>query len=162
LLSGELGLPAIRGDVFFCPLSRDQVKLPRSFTVCGQKFVLDSWAFSQFVFDSIYWSAGGGTNVSGSKVMRRKPSCLDVAYSVLGNDQTVPDLVARITATNGVQWRDGLPYQHNLTAVRNVIDSQDAGIWTNNIYTGWLRALRALSPPTTDPAYPEAMRTRAW
>ena len=63
---------------------------------------------------------------------------------MLGNDQTVPDLVARITSTNGVPWRDGLPYQHNLTAVRHVIDSQDAGIWTNNIYTGWLAALRAL------------------
>jgi hypothetical protein len=162
LLSGELGLPAIRGDAFYSPLSCDQVKLPRSFTVCGQKFVLDSWAFSQLVFDSILWSTSDGTNVIGGKVMRRKPSCLDIAYSVLGNDQTVPDLVARITATNGVHWRDGLPYQHNLTAVRNVVDSQDAGIWTNNIYTGWLGSLRALSPPTTDPAYPEAMRTRAW
>ena len=154
LLTGELGLPGIKGDAFYSPLGRDQVKLPRSFTVCGQKFVLDSWAFSQMVYDSILWGS--------DKVMRRKPSCLDIAYSVLGNDQTVPDLVARITSTNGVPWRDGLPYQHNLTAIRHVIDSQDAGIWTDNIYTGWLGALRALSAPTTDALYPEAMRTRAW
>jgi hypothetical protein len=154
LLTGELGLPSIKGDAFYSPQSRDQVKLPRSFTLCGQKFVLDSWAFSEMVYDSILWDTG--------KVMRRRPSCLDIAYSVLGNDQTVPDLVARITNTNGEPWRDGLPYQHNLTAVRNVIDSQDAGIWTNNIYTAWLAALRVLSAPTTDAAYPEAMRTRAW
>jgi hypothetical protein len=151
LLTGELGLPAIKGDAFYSPLGPEQVRLPRSFTVCGQKFVLDSWAFSEVVYDSI-----------PVKVMRRRPSCLDIAYSVLGNDQTVPDLVARITNTNGEVWRDGLPYQQNLTAVRNVIDSQDAGIWTNNIYTAWLAALRALSAPTTDAAYPEAMRTRAW
>jgi hypothetical protein len=162
LLTGELGLPSIHGDVFYSPLSRDQVKLPRSFTVCGQKFVLDSWAFSQVIFDNILWAPDDGVNVIFGKVIRRKPSCLDIAYSVLANDQTVPDLVARITNTNGVHWRDGLPYQHNLTAVRNVIDSQDAGIWTNNIYTGWLAALRALSAPITDALYPEAMRTRAW
>jgi hypothetical protein len=162
LLTGELGLPAIKGDAFYSPLGPEQVKLPRSFTVCGQKFVLDSWAFSQVVYDSILWSPDDGVNVIDGKVIRRKPSCLDIAYSVLGNDQTVPDLVARITNTNGVHWRDGLPYQHNLTAVRSVIDSQDAGIWTNNIYTGWLAALRALSAPTTDALYPEAMRTRAW
>jgi hypothetical protein len=162
LLTGELGLPSIHGDVFYSPLSRDQVKLPRSFTVCGQKFVLDSWAFSEVVFDNILWAPDDGVNVIFGKVIRRKPSCLDIAYSVLANDQTVPDLVARITNTNGVHWRDGLPYQHNLTAVRNVIDSQDAGIWTNNIYTGWLAALRALSAPTTDALHPEAMRTRAW
>ncbi len=154
LLTGELGLPAIKGDAFYSPLSRDQVKLPRSFTVCGQKFALDSWAFSQMVYDSILWDT--------DKVMRRKPSCLDIAYAVLGNDQTVPDLVARIMDTNGEVWRDGLPYQHNLAAVRNVIDSQDAGIWTDNIYTAWLGVLRTLSAPTTDAIYPEVMRTRAW
>ena len=60
LLTGELGLPSIKGDVFYSPLSRDQVKLPRSFTVCGQKFVLDSWAFSQVVYDSILWAPDAG------------------------------------------------------------------------------------------------------
>jgi hypothetical protein len=65
---------------------------------------------------------------------------------------------------NGIAFRDGphLPYQHNLLAVREVIDAQEPSVWTNNIYTAWLGALRALSAPTTDPKYPEAMRTRAW
>lgn len=162
LLTGELGLQNIRGDAFYSPLSREQVRLPRSFTVCGQKFVMDSWALSQVTYDSILWSPDDGVNVIGGKVIRRRPSCLEVAFSVFGNDQTVPDLVARMTATTGVRWRDGLPYAHNLTGVRKVIDSQDAGIWTNNIYTAWLAALRALSAPTTGPQFPEAMRTRAW
>ncbi len=162
LLTGELGLQSVRGDVFYSPLSREQIKLPRSFTFCGQKFVMDSWAFSQVTFDSILWSPDQAGKVMYGKVWRRKPSCLDVAFSILGNDQVVPDLVARIKNVNGVSFRDGLPYQHNLSAVRNVIDSQDAGIWTNNIYTAWLGALRALSAPTVDSKYPEAMRTRAW
>jgi len=167
LLTGELGAQSITGDAFFSPLSPEEMKLPRSFTVCGQKFILDSWVFSQVVFDKIHWTPddtplGCGTDVMFTKVIRRKPSCLDVAFAVFGNDQVVPDIVERITRTNGVVFRDGLPYQHNLTAARNVIDSQNAGIWTNNIYTAWLAALRSLSVPTTDPEYPEAMRTRAW
>ena len=164
LLTGELGVEDIRSGVFFSPLSSDQIKLPRSFTVSGQKFVVDSWAFSEVTFDSILWSPVDGPNsgVVYGKVERRKPSCLDVAFSIFGNDSTVPELAARMTETNGVIWRDGLPYQRNLTAVRNVIDGQDPAVWTNNMYTAWLGALRALSIPTVDPEYPEAMRTSAW
>jgi hypothetical protein len=154
LLTGELGAQSIHSDFLYSPLGPEQVKLPRSFTVCGQKFVLDSWAFSEVVYDRILWS--------GEKIVRRKPTCLDVAFSTLGNDQTVPEIIARILATNGVPFRDGLPYQHNLLAVRKVVDEQDPSSWTNNIYSAWLAALRTLSAPTTDAKYPEAMRTRAW
>ena len=162
LLTGELGFQQIRGDFYFSPLSEEQLKLPRSFTVAGQKFVLDSWALSQVVFDSILWEPDDGVNVIFGKVTRRKPSCLDVAFSVLANDQVVPDLVASIGNTNGIRWRDGLPYQHNLAAARLVIDNQNPSVWTNNIYTCWLWALRALSEPTVDSKYPECMRTKAW
>ncbi len=164
LLTGELGVEDIRSGVFFSPLSSEQAKLPRSFTVSGQKFVVDSWAFSEVTYDSILWSPVDGTNVAvfDGKVLRRKPSCLDVAFSIFGNDSVVPELATRMTETNGVIWRDDLPYQRNLTAVRNVVDGQDPAVWTNNMYTAWLGALRALSAPTVDPKYPEAMRTRAW
>jgi hypothetical protein len=162
LLTGELGVQSIHSDFLYSPLSPEQVKLPRSFTLCGQKFVLDSWALSQVVFDRVLWAPDDPPRILFGKVIRRKPSCLDVAYSTFGNDQIVPELVTRILNTNGVAFRDGLPYQHNLLAVRNVMDGQGTGVWTNNIYTAWLAALRALSAPTTDPKYPEAMRTRAW
>jgi hypothetical protein len=167
LVAGNLGLQSITSDVLFSPWGPGEMELPRSFTVFGQKFVLDSWAFEQVVFDKIHWPSDntnvycGVTNLF-EKVIRRKPSCLDVAFSVFGNDQTVPDIGARITSTNGEPFRDGLPYQHNLTAARNVIDTQNAAVWSDNFYTAWLAALRALSAPTTDIQYPEAMRTRAW
>jgi hypothetical protein len=61
-----------------------------------------------------------------------------------------------------MRFRDGLPYQHNLTAVRAVIDSQEPRVWESNIYMNWLSCLRDLSAPTTDARYPEAMRTRPW
>ena len=164
LLSGEVGVHAIQGEFLFSPYSREQLKLPRSFTLCGQKFVMDSWAFSQTVFDRVLWTPDYGTNIMSGKVNHRKPSCLDAAFAVLGNNQVVPELVARMTNENGVPFRDGphLPYQHNLLAVRDAVEQQDPGVWTDNIYNGWLGALRALSAPTTDGIYPESMRTRAW
>jgi hypothetical protein len=158
---GTLGVQNIRGDAFVAPLGPQQLRLPRSFTVFGQKFILDSWAFSQVVFDEILWNE--------SEVLRRVPSCLDIAFSVLANNHVVPELVARINNTSAVtntnhsvRWRDGKPYQHNLAAVRNVIDAQADSIWEENIYTHWLGALRQLSGATTDAIYPQAMRTRAW
>lgn len=162
LLAGKLGVQTIINDFFWSPLSQAQVQLPCSFTVCGQKFVLDSWALTQLLFDRVHWEPDDGTNVILGKVIRRRPSCLDVAYCVLGNDQVAPNLVARITNSSGVKWRDGLPCQQNLAAAQDVIDGQSASIWNNNLCTAWLAALRALSAPTTDPQYPEAMRTRRW
>lgn len=160
LEQGELGFQNIRSDWFVSPLGPEQMMLPRSFTVMGQKFILDSWAMSQLVYDSILWATNGATN----KVMRRIPSALDVAFSVLGNDPIVPELVARMTNANGRAFRDGpsLPYQHHLAAVREVVDGQNPAAWESGIYPAWLAALRELSLPTTDPQYPEAMRTRAW
>jgi hypothetical protein len=95
-------------------------------------------------------------------VLRRIPSSLDVAFSVLGNSVVTSDIAARIANPNGHPFRDGFRYQHNLAAVRNVIDSQDPAIWTNSIYSSWLKTLRALSSPTTESKYPQAMRTKAW
>ncbi|MBE0542076.1 MAG: DUF3160 domain-containing protein [Verrucomicrobia bacterium] len=167
LMSGQLGMQQITSGYYFSPFGPEQVKLPRSFTVMGQRFVMDSWAFQKCVVDQIIWDDDGIPDV-WDKVMRRVPSALDIAFSVLGNSQTVPLIADRISRTNLTladgrpYWRDGLRYQHNLAAVRNVIDRQSAGAWTNSIYNHWLACLRELSAPTTDSDYPEAMRTRAW
>ncbi len=167
LMTGQLGMKQIAGGYYWSPLSAEQVKLPRSFAVMGQRFVMDSWAFGKCTFDSILWDEDGIPGVE-DKVLRRVPSSLDIAFSILGNSQVAPELAARISRTNLVPadgrayWRDGLKYQHNLAAVRNVIDAQTPAAWTNTIYSHWLACLRELSAPTTPAQYPEAMRTRAW
>jgi len=167
LMSGQLGLQQITSGYYYSPFSAVQVKLPRSFAFMGQRFVMDSWAFNKCTFDSILWDDNGIPEVT-DKVFRRVPSALDLAFAVLGNSQVVPEIASRIALTNltpshgRVYWRDGRKYQHNLAAVRNVIDSQSPAAWTNSIYNHWLACLRLLSAPTTDASYPEAMRTRAW
>jgi hypothetical protein len=161
IMAGQIGTQDIQSGYFVSPLTRQQIKLPRSFTMLGQRFVPDAWAMNQCVFDRIIWDTNGIPGVE-DKVMRRVPGALDIAFSVLGNDQTVPQIALRIANTNGIPWRDGYPYQHNLTAVRRVIDAQDPSVWTNNIYDYWLACLRELSAPTTGLEFPDAMRTPAW
>lgn len=168
LMSGDLGLQSIVSDWHpTTPFATKPIKLPRSFRVLGQRFVPDSWCLGKCVFDRIIWDEDGILDPE-DRVVRRVPSALDVAFGVFANDHIVPEIAARI-AREGLMyedgrvfWRDGLPYQHNLAAVRNVIDLQEPSAWTNSIYTHWLACLRELSTPTPGPEYPQAMRTRAW
>lgn len=156
IAQGQIGVQNIRSDYFISPLSREQITLPQSFTVFGQKFVPDSWALAQCVFDSIIWDE--------QKVGRRVPSALDVAFSALGNNQAVPEILARLKDQSPTRqpFRDGFNYQHNLAAVRGVMDGQGPSAWTSNLYMDWLGTLRELSQPLTDQEYPQALRTRAW
>jgi hypothetical protein len=151
---GSLGEQQIRGDMYVTPGGSQKLLLPRSFTVLGQRFALDSWALSKVVFDDISWK--------NQQVTRRIPSSLDVAFSVFNNRSVVPQLVSRIQDRNGRAYRDGYYYQHNLSAVHDVIDQQKPAAWDENIYSGWLVALRDLSEPMTNERFPETMRTEAW
>ena len=152
---GRIGAQAIRSAYFeSSPLGSDKASLPFSFTVMGQKFTVDSWVTGKIVADDITWD--------GAKVQRRMPSALDVAYSVLANDQVGPLIHDRIVDRSGRPFRDGLPYQHNLAATRAVMDSHAPKAWQENLYMGWLALLRQLSTPTSDASYPAAMRTEAW
>src|SRR5262249_15058445 len=54
--ASDAGKQAIRGDVYIALPSGEQVQLPRSFTVLGQKFVFDSWVMAKVVFDDIEWN----------------------------------------------------------------------------------------------------------
>lgn len=161
VMAGEIGAQEILGGPAQSPFSPEQLKLPRSFAFIPRRFIIDSWALSKSVFDRIWWDEDGIPSVS-DKVQRRIPSSLDVAFAALGNNQVVPLLAARISGASGERWRDGYPYHHNLAAVRNTIDAQPNEIWSLNVYSSWLKCLRALSGQTTDPRFPDVMRTRAW
>ena len=155
IVEHQIGVQGIRSHFYCSPQEEGKkVQLPHSFTLMGQKFVLDSWVMSNVVFDRLEWD--------NKKVQRRIPSALDVAFTVLGNERVVSELVKRMTDKTGRRFRDGLNYQHNLAAARRVIDAQDESVWEENIYMNWLATLRELSSPTTGSEYPEAMRTRAW
>jgi Protein of unknown function (DUF3160) len=163
IVQGNLGVQLIPGDIYYSPFGPEQVQLPRSFAFTGQRFVPDGWALGQVTFDRIIWKEEiPGFTLSG-KVIRRYPSALDVAYSVLGNRQIGWEIGQRmLDIASRTSFRDGLPYAHNLTAVATTLDRLSPAAWDDSIYTRWLAALRTLSAPTTDGRFPQAMRTRAW
>lgn len=155
ILSGHYGEQEIFSSLIAqeC-LPTEPITLPRAFAFFGQKFVPDSWTLSKVTFDRI-WK-------DGQAVIRRMPSGLDVAFATLGNDHVSDVLAQRMENENGVPFRDGYPYQHNLAAVRATLDSQEDAFWQTNMYQNWLGSLRALSEETRNPRYPDAMRNRAW
>lgn len=156
LLAGNYGVQNYANATYATPFGPEQTQLPRVFSATGQRFISDGWATAQVTFDRIRWNEElpGGRTFEG-KVVRRLPTGLDVAFGVFGNSQVVPEIAAGIT-------RSGLPYQHNLAAVKATFDQQAAPAWGDSIYARWLYALRMLSAPTTDPRHPQAMRTRVW
>eukprot|EP00803_Ostreobium_quekettii_P001236 evm.model.scf_1121.2 EVM.evm.TU.scf_1121.2 scf_1121:49347-51538(+) len=146
--SSKLGEQAICSSVLESDdHSTVPVALPLAFTFMGQKFTIDSWAISNTVFDRVFYK--------GQKVLRAHPSCLDVCFSVFGNNSVMPHIVNKVKDSN-------LPYHSGLAAVREVVDALPTKAWNKNLYMLWLRVLRALSEPTVGEDFPEAMRTQAW
>lgn len=126
------------------PFSAETTPLPPSFALLGQRFVIDSYVFSNVVYDRVLWQ--------DQKVKRVLPSPLDALF-VLGNDQVLPLLQSEF---------DKFPYWGALHDLRWLVDQHDATFWQSNVYNLWLDSLRQLNPPTTSAKYPFALRTPAW
>lgn len=116
--------------------------LSHAFTLMSQRYVVDSHVFSNVVFDRV---------ASGS-VKRMMPDPLDVAFSVFANDQAGQLLQSELAEYG---------YQHDLNAMRVLVDLHDENFWNANLYNGWLDAIRALSP-APNAAAPAVAQTEAW
>lgn len=126
------------------PFSKEATPLPPSFALLGQRFVIDSYVFSNVVYDRILWK--------GQKVQRVLPNPLDAMF-VLGNSQVLPLLQKDF---------DQFPYWGALHNLRWLVDQHPQQFWQANLYNLWLDSLRQLNPPTTSEKFPFAMRTEAW
>jgi hypothetical protein len=122
--------------------------LPASFTLFGQRYVMDSHVFSNVVFDRVL--------LDGAQ--RMLPNPLDVAYAALQNDH------AGMLLESELQTYD---YASDLASMRTLVDSESSDVWNMNLYNGWLDALRSLSPAQAWPkdeadALPQIAKTEAW
>jgi hypothetical protein len=163
IVQGQLGLQWIPADVYESPFGTNQLQLPRSFVLTGQRFNPDGWALGQVIFDRIKWNEEIPGYTFFGKVIRRYASALDMAYAVLGNRSVGPGIAERMLDVGSRSgFRDGLPYAHNLTALARTFERMSEASWEDSVVVRWLRALRELSAPTTDARFPEAMRTQAW
>lgn len=146
LARGEFGSQQIQSQILASdPQIEQSVGAPNLFQMFGQRFVLDSFALANLVFDKI--------KHEDRKVPRMMPTGLDVACA-LGNDTALPLLAEELEA-----WQ----YAPNMAASREYIARQPAAVWQASLYNVWLDALRQLDDePPLDGAFPEVMRTEAW
>jgi hypothetical protein len=137
----QVGVQRILSQLLAFPASGEDIALPRSFLLLGQRFTLDSNALGSVVAQN-----------ESSKPMRLMPQETDVLYAVLRNNAALPYMQTEIERYGG--------YGGQLAFARAVIDSSPPELWYNStLYNGWLSALRELSAPSDKAAF-DALPTR--
>ncbi|MCE5251171.1 DUF3160 domain-containing protein [bacterium] len=126
------------------PFSAEPDKLPVSFRLMGQRFIIDSYIFSNVVYDRIIYEE--------RKIWRPMPDPLDAMF-VLGNDDALQLLKKEL---------DTYKYSSQLTSLRYLVDAYDNSFWEQSLYNTWLEAIRRLNPPVDRNGFPDFMLTAAW
>lgn len=145
LVSGGYGVQRISSHVMINGLGEGTMPLSLSFAFLGQRYVVDSHVFSNVVYDRVQRGAQ----------YRMMPSTLDVAYAALGNDEAVRLLEDELRTYE---------YAPDLESMRLLVESHGETYWEQDLYTGWLGALRAMSPRAgaVDEGLPAVARTEPW
>jgi hypothetical protein len=140
-----LGEQKILSSIFISdPCDPEPMKLPVSYRIFGQRFIIDSYVFSNVVFDRITYQ--------GQKVNRMMPDPLDAMF-VLGNNNAGELLKDEIETYH---------YASQLDALRYLVDAYDEDFWTQSLYNTWLHSLRQLNPSLSGDEPHYFMNTVAW
>ena len=142
--SDDYGQKIMSNFFYVDPFSSDPGGLPVSYKLLGQKFLVDSWVFSEVVFDRIIFE--------NQKIWRALPDPLD-AMAALGNDDALALLESEL---------ETYKYAANMEGLKYLIESYDDEFWEQSLYNTWLGALRALNPPGSSDGFPYFMQTTAW
>lgn len=145
MAASNAGEQKILSSIFIMnPLSPEPDTLPVSYRLMGQKFIIDSYIFSNVVYDRITYQ--------NTKVKRMMPSPLDALF-VLGNNDAL-ELLSEELKT--------YPYGGALNNLRYLVDVYDDGFWNASLYNIWLDAIRELNPSADTTGYPYFMKTGAF
>jgi len=142
--SPENGQKILSSILLVDPFSTEPSELPVSFRLMGQRFIVDSYVFSNVVFDRIVYNE--------KKIWRPLPDPLDAMF-VLGNDDALPLLKEEV---------DQYYYGSQLSALRYLVDSYGNEFWNQSLYNVWLNAIRLLNPDENQTELPFFMQTTAW
>jgi hypothetical protein len=142
--SDDYGQKIMSNFFYVDPDSSDPGKLPVSFKLLGQKFLIDSYIFSEVVYDRITFE--------GEKPHRDLPDPLDV-MAVLGNEDAMALLQDEM---------DKYKYAYKISSLKYLVDSYDEDFWQQSLYNAWLSAIRELNPLSSSENLPYFMKTTAW
>ena len=145
IATATAGEQKILSSIFIMdPHSTEPDTLPVSYKLMGQKFIIDSYVFSNVVYDRIIHN--------GKKVKRMMPNPLDAMF-VLGNNDAIELLSEEL---------DEYPYAGALNNLRYLVDAYDDDFWESSLYNIWLQAIRELNPVEDTTGYPYFMKTSAF
>jgi len=122
----------------------DSIVPASTFLFLGQRFIIDSYVFSQVTYDRIKYN--------NTFIRRMLPNSLDVLFA-LGNDAA-----GQILKTELEQFY----YGTNLASLRYLIDEYSSDFWQSSMYNAWLQAIRSLNPPVERLQMPQFMQTAAY
>jgi hypothetical protein len=142
--SDDYGQKIMSNFFFVNPDTCDPGQLPVSYKILGQKFLVDSYVFSEVVYDRIV--------SEGVKVHRPLPDPLD-AMAALGNEDAMALLEGEM---------EKYKYAPNMAGLQYLIDSYDEEFWEQSMYNTWLSAIKSLNPLATANGLPYFMQTAAW
>jgi hypothetical protein len=142
--SDDYGQKIMSNFFYVDPFSSDPGKLPVSFKLMGQKFLIDSYVTSEVVYDRIIQN-----NV---KIYRGLPDPLDV-MAVLGNEDAMALLEEEL---------ETYKYAYKISSLKYLVDAYDQDFWEQSLYNTWLSAIRELNPPASSTDLPYFMQTTAW
>jgi hypothetical protein len=142
--SDDYGQKIMSNFFFVNPDTSDPGMLPVSYKLLGQKFLIDSYVFSEVVFDRIVFE--------GEKIWRPLPDPLD-AMAALGNEDALALLEGEL---------ERYKYASNMASLKYLIEEYDDDFWEQSLYNTWLGALRSLNPPASTTGMPYFMLSTAW
>jgi hypothetical protein len=142
--SDDYGQKIMSNFFYVDPFSSDPGKLPVSFKLLGQKFLIDSYIFSEVVYDRIIFNE--------EKIYRGLPDPLDV-MAVLGNEDAMALLQEEM---------EKYKYAYKISSLKYMVDAYDEDFWQQSLYNTWLSAIRELNPLSSSADIPYFMKTTAW
>jgi hypothetical protein len=142
--SDDYGQKIMSNFFYVDPDSTDPGKLPVSFKLLGQKFLIDSYIMSEVVYDRILYDT--------IKIHRDLPDPLDV-MAVLGNEDAMVLLEDEM---------EEYKYAYKISSLKYLVDAYDEDFWEQSLYNTWLAANRELNPLASSDNLPYFMKTTAW
>ncbi len=142
--SDNYGQKIMSNFFYVDPDVSDPGELPVSFKLLGQKFLIDSYVFSEVVYDRIQYE--------GKKVWRALPAPLDM-MSVFGNEDAMALMEDEMKEYK---------YAYKISQLKYLVDAYDEDFWTQSLYNTWLSGLIKLNPLSSDTGLPYFMKTTAW
>ncbi|MCK9424400.1 MAG: DUF3160 domain-containing protein [Ignavibacteriaceae bacterium] len=122
----------------------DSIVPASAFLFLGQRFIIDSYVFSQVTYDRIKYN--------NTFIRRMLPNSLDVLFA-LGNDAAGQLLQPELEQYH---------YSTNLASLRYLVDAYSDDFWKSSMYNAWLQGIRSLNPPAERTTLPSFMQTAAY